>query len=286
VAPADDPCPDEPDSPNSCIDASIPTTTVMPQCKVQEDGSEVCEQPSTPGTICPQTVVTGSDPAVGAPDTVECTPPLPPDTTIVPDPAPEPSGPIEVVLVDAEPALILLPAVDGSEDAYLVPAYRFTDENGGRVDLPAIADDALTTPVTTDTTVPQTGVLPDPGGVEPVDPDPCGPPLVEEDDSGATHTVQPDPDCTNELETGVEYYVDIDFECGDGTFALGGQVWLSDDPEVQTWAEAGERYEGGMFTLDAPDHGTFVGDADRTKVAEFRHIGPAEDVFCYPEPRP
>jgi hypothetical protein len=109
---------------------------------------------------------------------------------------------------------------------------------------------------------------------------------VEEDASGTTHTVQPNPSCTNELEIGVEHYVDLDFECGGGTFALGGQVWLSDDPAVQTWAEAGERFEGGMFTLDAADHGTFVGDADRTKVAEFRPIGQAEDVFCTPEPRP
>ena len=44
-----------------------------------------------------------------------------------PSPCPK-AGPIEVVLVDAEPALAPLSAVDGSTDVYLVPAYRFTDE--------------------------------------------------------------------------------------------------------------------------------------------------------------
>jgi hypothetical protein len=40
-----------------------------------------------------------------------------------------------------------------------------------------------------------------------------------------------------------------------------------------------------MFTLDAADHGTFVGDAAGTLVAEFRALGPGEDIFCMPQPR-
>ena len=124
-------------------------------------------------------------------------------------PAPTPE-PVEVVLVDAEPTLVLLAANDGSTDAYLVPGYRFTDADGGRVDLPAVADESLTTPPTTEPSVPETPILPDPGGKPPVDPQPCGPPLVEEDASGTTHTVQPDPDCVDpELAIGVGYYVDV-----------------------------------------------------------------------------
>ena len=78
------------------------------------------------------------------------------------------------------------------------------------------------------------------------------------------------------LEIGGEgYYVDIDVECGGGSFELGGRIWVTDDPEVAGWADPGERHEGGTFTLDAEDHGTFVGDAAGTLVAEFRTLGPA-----------
>ncbi len=256
-----------------------PDTTVVPGCKVQPDGSEICEV--EPGITCPQVAAPADEP-VAAP---ECTPPLP-DPTDPPVPLPEPE-PLEVVLVDAEPALMLLAAVDGSTDAYLVPAYRFTDADGGRVDLPAVADESLATPPTTDTTVPDT-VEPDPVPVP--EPQPCEV-LEEQDASGTTHTVQPDPACGDEdlaLELGVPYYVDVDNQCWNGTFALGGQVWRVDDEWVAEWGasmEPGERYEGGMFTLDAPDHGSFVGDAAGTKVAEFRTLGPAEDIFCMPEPR-
>ena len=51
------------------------------------------------------------------------------------------------------------------------------------------------------------------------------------------------------------------------------------------WADPGERHEGGTFTLDAVDQGTFVGDAAGTLAAEFRPLGPAEDYSCTPEPR-
>ena len=116
--------------------------------------------------------------------------------------------------------------------------------------------------------------------------------LEEGDGTGTTHTIQPCPHRRapaarqgEEPVLGVGYYVDIDFECGTA-FLLGGQSWITDDAEVAGWADPGERHEGGMFTLDAADHGTFVGDADGTLVAEFRPLGPAEDIFCTPEPRP
>jgi len=155
--------------------------TTLPPCKVQPDGSEICEV--EPGIACPQ-----PDPSLGAPDTLECAPPEP-------GPAPEP---VEVVLVDAEPALVLLPAIDGSSDVYLVPGYRFTDADGGRVDLPAVADEALTG--SPETTVPPEPIVPNPGGKPPVDPQPCGEVLVQEDESGTTHTVQPNPDCEQQAE--------------------------------------------------------------------------------------
>ena len=44
------------------------------------------------------------------------------------------------------------------------------------------------------------------------------------------------------------------------------------------WADPGERHEGGIFTLDAVDHGTFVGDTAGNLVAEFRALGPAADI--------
>jgi hypothetical protein len=127
------------------------------------------------------------------------------------------------------------------------------------------------------------------------EPQPCEV-LEEEDSSGTTHTMQTCPTPNEDPATlpageepavGVAYYVDVDLQCGGGSFLLGtGQPWVADDDSVAVWADAGERYEGGLFTLDAPGHGTFVGDAAKTKVADFHQLGPAEDIFCMPEPRP
>ena len=237
-------CPeDNPDCNSVGVVVDEPVTTVVTQCKVQADGSEICE--IEPGITCPQLVPPADEP-VAAPETV-CTPP-------VPDPAPAPE-PIEIVLVDAEPSLVLLGAVDGSPDAYLVPGYRFTDADDGTVDLPAVADEALTG--APETTVPPESIVPDPGGKPPVDPQPCGEVLVEEDESGTTHTVQPNPDCVGtdpvtlapgeEPQLGVGYYVDIDLECE--AFKLGGEIWLHDGGDMSAWQPAGEPFEGGTFTL-------------------------------------
>lgn len=269
-----------------------PDTTIVPGCKVQPDGSEICEtecaEPAPrDGTVpgiclppCPQ-AVPGQDIAVGAPESLDCPGP-PPEPTDPPVPMPEPE-PVEIVLVDAEPTLVLLAANDGSTDAYLVPGYRFTDADGGRVDLPAVADESLTTP-STETTVPGT-IEPKPDPVPAPEPQPCEV-LEEQDASGTTHTVQPNASCPEpDLVIGESYYVDIDTECSGGSFVLGDQVWITDNPEVAGWADPAERHEGGLFTLDAHDHGTFVGDEAGTLVADFSALGPAEDIFCTPQPR-
>ena len=120
------------------------------------DGREICEYGTgcggttggtDEGTVttlacdipdCPQAAEPEDD-AVEAPVMPECTP----HPSVEPPPEPEP---FEITLVDAERSLVLLPAIDGSADAYLVPAYRFTAEDGGIVDLPAVADEALAGP--------------------------------------------------------------------------------------------------------------------------------------------
>jgi hypothetical protein len=256
----------------------------MPPCAVQPDGREVCEQDPGKPSPCPQVVAPADEP-LEPPHSVDCDGP-------VPDPAELPAA-IEVLLVDAEPALVLLGAVDGSRDGYLVPAYRFTDADGGTVDLPAVADAALTTsPPTTD---------PRREEPEPPEPpaDPCGTPLVEEDPRGTTLTVQPDTGCAvpepqpepapladgEEPAVGVGYYVDVDTTCE--AFELGGTVWILDEGDVSDWADPGERHEGGTFTLDAADHGTFVGDHQGMLTATFRRPAVNEDRgTCTPLPRP
>jgi hypothetical protein len=249
-------------------DCVVPTTTIP--CKVQPDGTEICE----PVPLCPQVEGSAGE-GVGAPDVLDCTPPQPID----PMPLPQP---VEIVLVDAEPSLLPLPGTDGRGDAYLVPAYRFTAEDGGQVDLPAVADEALAGPPPTEVTIPET-VPPDPVPEPEPQPDPCEV-LEEEDSSGTTHTIQPCPPDVDVLEIGQGYQVDIDVQCLG--FLLGGRVWVPvDAEEVTAWARPGEPFEGGTFTLDTDEHGTFVGDAAGTKVADFRALGPAEDIFCSPRAR-
>jgi len=233
-----------------------PTTTSVSQCKVQPDGSEICE--SVGGTVPECAIPLESfDPAAvdraqgdcaapgicysiqadpgGASETTvqspECTEPIP---------YPEPE-PIEVTLTDAELVLTLLPAYDGSGDAYLVPGYRFSNADGVIVDVPAVDDDSL---------APTTTVPDQPEPVPPaIEPAPVDPTILE-------------PGQTPEL--GVGYYVDVDVECAD--LVLGGQSWTLEKGDLAGWSTP---HEGGTFTLDTPDHGTFVGDAAAEKTATF-----------------
>ena len=84
------------------------------------------------------------------------------------------------------------------------------------------------------------------------------------------------------LAVGQPYYVDVDLECE--AFELSG-VWVLAEGDTSTWQPPGERHEGGMFTLDRPDHGRFVGDANGVKTATFRLLPPDEPPACAPVPR-
>ena len=272
-APAIAPCNPEgdPADPGSaaCGTASEPTTTTIsvPGCKPQPDGREICE-PIEPGIICPQ-VAAPADAPLGAPETLECTPP-PPEPGDEPIPMPEPE-PLEIVLVDAEPSLVLLPAVDGSNDAYLVPGYRFTDEQGGNVDLPAVDDASLTGPPATDTTVAPEPVDPSvPDTIAPTDPCEVA---VEEEASGTTHTV-PAIACANpepageEPQLGVAYPVEVLGHCAN-IVDFDGRWWST--VEFQS---AGLAIESGTLTLTHPDRGILAGD---DTALEMVASGPSEE---------
>lgn len=123
---------------------------------------------------------------------------------------------------------------------------------------------------------------------EPVEDPPVASPPVEDPPVG---TALPGPGATfpsgqpaspSDLVIGTGYYVDVDLECE--SFVLGG-TWELEDGDPRSWQAPPERHEGGTFTLDTADHGTFVGDAGRTKVATFRLVPPWADLACRYQPR-
>ncbi|MGQ0434192.1 MAG: hypothetical protein ACT452_17535, partial [Microthrixaceae bacterium] len=270
---ASSPCP--PDDPTclGIIDHRSTTTSVS-QCKVQPDGSEICEAVGRPVPECPVPLGT-DDPAAldraqadcAAPGicyTVEPDPGGLTDTTIpspectepIPYPYPEPE-PVEVTLTDAELVLTWMPAYDGSGDAYLVPGYRFSNTDGVIVDVPAVDDDSLAPT----TTVPET--------TEPK-------PVPPAEEPTAVDPVILEPGQIPEI--GVGYYVDVDVACA--AFTLGDEIWRHDVGDLAGWSAS---HEGGTFTLDAPDHGTFVGDANGDKTATF--VTGTDPDGCAPSPR-
>lgn len=189
IAPADPRqavCAEAPDAATvPCDDTIVSSPTTFPACKVQADGSEICEGITEPGIACPQLGAPVAEP-LSDDQVIDC-PTIDPMPIPHPMPLPAPE-PMEVVLTGATPTLVLIPANDGSADAYLVPGYRFTGDNGEQVDAPAVADDALSGPATTEPPVTDTVT------VEPPAPDPGTDPncetLVEEDSSDTTHTIQ------------------------------------------------------------------------------------------------
>lgn len=248
-------------------------TTVPPGvsgCAVQPDGTEICLPPEL---TCEEAAAAQDDVPVGAPEITQC------EGDPMPEPMPVPDvEPVEVVLTSAVPSLVGLSAVDGTTDLYLVPGYRFTAQDSGQVDLPAVADEALTTPPTTNSSA-VTPVGP------PITGDDVPPPcevLVEGDGSGTTHTVQPSPECGgwsqydpvplpqgDKPKLGVGYYVDVEVtpHCGFISVDLGGQWWWADGLDLEQWSTP---TEGGTLTMSDVDRAEFVGDANRSKVAELR----------------
>jgi hypothetical protein len=290
VATADAPMPTTPcpaDDPSCTVmttgtavgEAQPTTTTILESCKVQPDGSEVCEGSGSSGSdpgVCYEAV-----PPVGDEGATETTV-VGSECVIDPVPLPGP-GRTDVVLTEAERVLVLLGAVDGSGDSYLVPGYRFSNEDGAIVEVAAVADDSLAPTTIPETTIPdrtETTEVPEP-------PVTTCEILVEDDGSGTTHTIQTCPPSTGDPvvlepgqtpEVGVGYYVDVDVECG--AFLLGDQVWRHLVGDLPGWSFP---HEGGTFTLDSPEHGTFVGDAAAEKTATFELDTTGEG--CEPAPR-
>lgn len=283
VAVAEDPASTEPD-------VAPTTTSVAPQCKVQPDGSEICEYSSVGVAIgCPEQAPAPKPyPGVDCGQTGVCYEPVPPvegdgvpETTLVPSPEctepypyPEPE-PVEITLHEAESVLIAMPALDGGSEMYLVPGYRLSGDDGAVVEVIAVADDSLapttTVPATTETTQ---GSTPPSTSCETV---------TEDDGSGTTHTVQTCPEPSGdpmileegqEPEIGVGYYVgEVNTHCG--WFTWAGRWWATDEPTPLPWSTP---TEGGTFTLSTPDEGTFVGDAEGTKTAVFSARGPESEL--------
>jgi hypothetical protein len=198
----------------SCAEVTT-TSTVVSACKVQPDGTEICETPSSPPSVAcvaPPTEA-GTDPAAqdrvgcGLPeacyDTAKPLDESASETTIVdpacvdpmpmpdPGPAPEPE-PVEITLTKAEPVLILMPAVDGGPEIYVVPGYRFSNADGVVVEVAAVADESLAPTTTIATQV-------SPPTEPPVSATTDCAPLVEGDGSDTTRTVLP---CPPEPELG------------------------------------------------------------------------------------
>lgn len=98
--------------------------------------------------------------------------------------------------------------------------------------------------------------------------------------STTTSTAPPGPPS---LDVGTTHYVDVDLECQ--AFELGG-IWVLAEGDTSTWQPPGERHEGGMFTIESPGRGRFVGDAQGQKTATFERVDDAVDPPCVPLPRP
>jgi hypothetical protein len=284
---------------DTAVGADAPTTTVVSRCKTQPDGSEICEQGAATGpadcvTILPlpapqpacppvseivecvePAVEPGTDPA--APAIGRCIEPgvcydaVPPaddggvtDTTMYspecadPVPYPEPE-PVEIVLTEAERVLVLLPSVDGTGESYLVPGYRFSNDDGAIVEVAAVADESLA-PTTTVPETNETTEVPTPPSTE------CEA-LVEDDGSGTTHTVNPCPPPASP-EVGVAYPVEVIVHCA-VIVDFDGRWWSADD-------SAGDLQEStGTLTLTSADDGTFTTTSGHELV--FHAQGPSKD---------
>jgi hypothetical protein len=268
-----------------------------PACKVQPHGREICEVdpcsavttiPVQPGErtdiaidcvrvddlpLCAHEsgnagstgsagTTSGPDDGAATLDVLDCVPPIEPR----PEPGPiEEPAPFEVVLVDVEPALVLLGATDGTSDAYLVPAYRFTAEDGSTVDLPAVADEALAGPSEPEPSPTETtDAPPPPDTVDPGPIDPCEV-RVEDDGSGTTLTIVPDPrNCppaTNRVEVLLHCVVITDWQ---------GLWWTTEQVnQPEGWVGT------GSITLQPDGTAVYLDDGAPDDPATFTAQGPA-----------
>ena len=185
----------------------------------------------------------------------------------------------------------------GAPTSTWCPAYRFTDADGGRVDLPAVADSTLTTPPTTDTSAV----------------DPGEPPVVTVPDTGALraprrgrrqrhhpHRSSPTPIARPATRSAPRWRgarrsasattSTWTLECGHCTFVeLGGWFWSSDRRRRgRRLDRLGERHRGRHASRSRrrPRH-EFVGDAGGD--ARWRRFAPLRglptDVVCAPDLR-
>jgi hypothetical protein len=89
-----------------------------------------------------------------APTPAEADPTVPSDQPLLPTEPYVPPEPQTIVLHGAERILLLVPASDGSTDAYLVPGYRFTGDEETVMDQIAVDDASLVPPTPVPTAVP------------------------------------------------------------------------------------------------------------------------------------
>ncbi len=108
------------------------------------------------------------------------------------------------------------------------------------------------------------------------------PPVVATDPTTTVTSTATGPAEPMPLDVGSSHYVDVDLACQ--AFDLAG-VWVLDEGDTTTWQPPGERHEGGMFTVERPGYGRFVGDAAGDKTATFRRLTPNESPVCSPVPR-
>ena len=96
-------------------------------------------------------------------------------------------------------------------------------------------------------------------------------------------TGPPDDAGDRSLSVGTEHAVDVDLECQ--AFELGG-YWVLVEGDTSGWQPAGERHEGGTFTIEASGRGRFSGDAAGEKRAIFELLPEGAEPECIPVPRP
>lgn len=158
---------------------AIVVDAAPPACAPQPDGRELCEQPVTT-TV--QAAVTdrpeGPAPVLDGAEDCTVSPAVDPAASGAAEDVVAancvdvavPAEPTEVVLTEVTPALLLTSGFTPGDPTYLLPAYRFGNDDGVQLDVHALADEALA-PLQPPAPVPGDGD--DPTDVDSVDPMPA-----------------------------------------------------------------------------------------------------------------